>query len=110
MGGGLLQLKRYGQQNEYLNGNPSMTYFKNVFKKHTHFSMEHKRIEFEGTQSLAVGIDTIMRCKIDRNGDLVNKIYFAMNLPDIYSSYETTAGKGYAYEFQWVPNLSLIHI
>ncbi len=106
MGGGLLQLKRYGQQNEYLNGNPSMTYFKNVFKKHTHFSMEHKRIEFEGTQSLAVGIDTIMRCKIDRNGDLVNKIYFAMNLPDIYSSYEeTTNGKDYAYEFQWVPNL-----
>jgi len=36
MGGGLLQLKRYGQQNEYLNGNPSMTYFKNVFKKHIH--------------------------------------------------------------------------
>ena len=108
MGGGLLQLQRYGQQNEYLNGNPSLTYFKNVFKKHTHFSMETKRIEFEGIQSLATDVDTIMRCKIDRNGDLLKDLYFVMNLPDIYSGYEpdsTGTNIGNAYEFQWIPNI-----
>ena len=110
MGGGLLQLKRVGQQNEYLNGNPSITFFKNVYKKHTLFAMEPRRIEFEGIQSLAYDVPSIMRCKIDRNGDLLSNVYFSMNLPDIYSGYETVVDSsgnttGNAYEFQWIPNI-----
>jgi len=110
MGGGLLQLKRIGQQNEYLNGNPSITFFKNVYKKHTLFAMEPRRIEFEGIQSLAYDVPSIMRCKIDRNGDLLSNIYFSMNLPDIYSGYEEVVDSsgnvtGNAYEFQWIPNI-----
>ena len=40
MTGGTLQLTKYGAQNAYLNGNPQMTFFKAVYKRHTNFSME----------------------------------------------------------------------
>jgi hypothetical protein len=40
MTGGLLQLIAYGQQDLYLTGNPEMTHFKTVYRRHTNFSME----------------------------------------------------------------------
>ena len=110
MTGGTLQLTKYGAQNTYLNGNPQMTYFKSVYKRHTNFAMEAIRIDFEGTQNLAYNIDTQLRCKISRNGDLINKLYFCINLPDIYSAhdYDPEDGSGSAganLKFEWVPNI-----
>ena len=40
-GGGLMQLVAYGAQDVYLNGNPEITFFNQVYRKHTNFSMEH---------------------------------------------------------------------
>ena len=109
MPGGQMQLTKYGTQNSYLNGNPQMTYFKAVYKRHTNFSMEIIRLDFEGAQSLANNVDTQMRCKISRNGDLINKIYFVISIPDIYSPYYVDGSgsddTGTNVEFQWVPNL-----
>lgn len=113
MTGGLLQLAKYGAQNAYLNGNPEMTYFKAVYKRHTNFSMEMIRIDFDGVQDLATTVNTQLRCKIARNGDLINKIYFAITLPDIYSSYYPNSVDATDMNnptptniaFQWVPNL-----
>lgn len=101
MGGGLLQLKRVGAQDLYLTGNPEMTFFKSVYKKYSNFAQEMIRLEFDGVQSLSNDVETLMRCKIARNGDLINKIYFVMNIPDIFSSYENNTNV----EFNWVPNL-----
>ena len=107
MTGGILQLQRTGAENVYLNGNPQLTYFKSVYKRHTNFSMEAIRLDFEGTQSLAYNIETILKCKIARNGDLINKIYFSIYLPDIYSSYEKESEDAEAInkEFQWISNI-----
>ena len=41
MPGGLVQLTGFGAQNVFLNGNPSMTYFTKMYKRHTNFAMEH---------------------------------------------------------------------
>ena len=41
MPGGLLQLAAYGAQNQYLNGNPQLTFFKVVYRRYTNFSMEY---------------------------------------------------------------------
>jgi len=101
MGGGLLQLKRVGAQDLYLTGNPQMTFFKSVYKKYSNFSQEMIRLDFEGVQSLSNDVETLMRCKIARNGDLINKVYFVINIPDIFSSYENDTNV----EFNWVPNL-----
>ena len=35
MGGGLLQLVAYGAQDVYLTGNPQITFFKVVYRRHT---------------------------------------------------------------------------
>ena len=38
--GATLQLVSYGAQDMYLTGNPQITYFKMVYRRHTNFSME----------------------------------------------------------------------
>ena len=40
MTGGLLQLAAYGAQDVYLTGNPQITFFKVVYRRHTNFSLE----------------------------------------------------------------------
>jgi hypothetical protein len=72
MGGGLMQLVAYGAQDIYLTGNPQITFFKVVYRRHTNFSMESIQQTWNGTS------DSSGRCTatISRNGDLVGKCYF----------------------------------
>ena len=49
MGGGLMQLVAYGAQDIYLTGNPQITFFKVVYRRHTNFSMESIKQTFNGT-------------------------------------------------------------
>jgi len=71
MGGGLMQLVAYGAQDIYLTGNPQITFFKVVYRRHTNFSMEAIQQTWNGGE-LDNG-----RCTatISRNGDLVHKMY-----------------------------------
>ena len=48
MGGGLLQLVAYGAQDVYLTGNPQITFFKVVYRRHTNFSIESIQQTFNG--------------------------------------------------------------
>jgi hypothetical protein len=41
MGGGLMQAVAYGAQDVYLTGNPQITFFKAVYRRHTNFSRVH---------------------------------------------------------------------
>ena len=74
MGGGLMQLVAYGAQDIYLTGNPQITFFKVVYRRHTNFSMESILQTLNGTTA-ANGRQT---CTISRNGDLVHSCYVAM--------------------------------
>ncbi len=74
MGGGLMQLVAYGAQDVYLTGNPQITFFKVVYRRHTNFSMESIEQTLNGSYS-AGGKQT---CTISRNGDLVSKMYVQM--------------------------------
>ena len=38
MGGGLMELVAKGSQDIYLTGNPQITFFKTIYKRHTNFS------------------------------------------------------------------------
>ena len=49
MGGGLMQLVAYGAQDIYLTGNPQITFFKVVYRRHTNFSMEAIEQTFNGS-------------------------------------------------------------
>ena len=47
-----MQLVAYGAQDIYLTGNPQITYFKVVYRRHTNFAMES--IEQTSTKPLGV--------------------------------------------------------
>jgi hypothetical protein len=76
MGGGLLQLVAYGAQDVYLTGNPQITFFKVVYRRHTNFSIESIQQTFNGSAALGSRVT----CQISRNGDLVHKIYLQANV------------------------------
>jgi hypothetical protein len=82
MPGGLLQLVSFGAQNLYLNGNPSLSFFKKVYKTHTNFAYESIRLNFNRT-TINHDTETHLFTKIDRNADLLNEIYFVFNLPEV---------------------------
>jgi hypothetical protein len=72
MGGGLMQLVAYGAQDIYLTGNPQITFFKVVYRRHTNFAMEL----IEQTMNGSVGASSTTSSTISRNGDLVHDMYY----------------------------------
>jgi len=78
MGGGLLQLVAYGAQDVYLTGNPQITFFKVVYRRHTNFAIEAIEQTFNGTP----GYGNRVTCQISRNGDLVHRMYLSLKLTD----------------------------
>ena len=70
MGGGLMQLVAYGAQDIYLTGNPQITFFKVVYRRHTNFSMEC----IKQTLSGSLGASQTQTATISRNGDLVGRL------------------------------------
>jgi hypothetical protein len=78
MTGGLMQLVAYGAQDIYLTGNPMITYFKVVYRRHTNFAMESIQQTFNGT----VGFGRRVTALISRNGDLVNGMTLEVTLPN----------------------------
>ena len=75
MGGGLMQLVAYGAQDIYLTGNPQITFFKVVYRRHTNFSMESIEQTFSGSAALSSSVTST----ISRNGDLIHKMYLEYN-------------------------------
>jgi hypothetical protein len=76
MGGGLLQLVAYGAQDVYLTGNPQITFFKVVYRRHTNFAIEAIEQTFNGT----AGYGQRVTCQISRNGDLIHRVYLQVDL------------------------------
>ena len=76
MGGGLLQLVAYGAQDVYLTGNPQITFFKAVYRRHTNFAIEAIEQTFNGTPAY----NSRVTCQISRNGDLINRVYLQLRL------------------------------
>ena len=66
-----MQLVAYGAQDIYLTGNPQITFFKVVYRRHTNFSMEAIRQTFNGTADFGGSVSAT----ISRNGDLVYRMY-----------------------------------
>ena len=72
MGGGLLQLVAYGAQDVYLTGNPQITFFKVVYRRHTNFAIEAIEQTPTGNNNLGSRISI----QVTRNGDLIHRVYF----------------------------------
>jgi hypothetical protein len=79
MAGGLMQLVAYGAQDIYLTGNPQITFFKVVYRRHTNFSVEAIEQTFNGTADFGKKVT----CTISRNGDLIHRMYLQATLPAV---------------------------
>ena len=53
-------------------GNPQITFWKVVYRRHTNFAMEAIEQSFNGNSSLCSRVSVL----VTRNGDLINRIYF----------------------------------
>ena len=74
MAGGLMQLVAYGAQDVYLTGNPKITFFQAVYKRHTNFAMENIEQTVNGTAANGGRVSVT----IARNGDLIGNMYLEM--------------------------------
>jgi len=71
-----MQLVAYGAQDQYLSGNPQITFFKVVYRRHTNFSVEPIQQTWNG----AGDFSRTVTCNINRNGDLITNMYLVVNL------------------------------
>lgn len=104
MPGGLAQLViSSGAQNNFLTGNPQISFFKSVYRKYTRFAMEHIRESAE-TSKLSKTNNIVTSIKVPRNGDLISGIFLEFTLPSIYSGkYGDTV---HNYNFKWARNIA----
>ena len=75
--GGLVQLAAYGAEDIILSGDPQITFFKNLYKRHSNFSMESVQLIF--TDSPQFGGTSFINIK--RHADLVTRLYLEVTLP-----------------------------
>ena len=66
-----MQLVAYGAQDIYLTGNPQITFWKVVYRRHTNFARESIEQTFNGT----VAASARVTATISRNGDLLSRMY-----------------------------------
>ena len=101
MGGALLQLVAYGVQDIYLSGNPQITFFKCVYRRHTNFSMESIGQPFTGSNDFGSSLDL----EIPRKGDLIHDMWLQIKLPpatDVISCDDSTDTSIYR---NWINNI-----
>lgn len=72
-----MQIVAYGAQDIYLTGNPQVTFFKAVYRRHTNFATESIIQTFNGD----TGFGRTASCILSRNGDLINKLTLEAVLP-----------------------------
>jgi len=69
-----MQLVAYGAQDVYLTGNPKVTFFQAVYKRHTNFAMELIQQTTNGSPSSSGRVSVT----IARNGDLVGNMHVVL--------------------------------
>ena len=85
MGGGLLQLVTIGAQDVFISGDPQITFFKLVYKRHTNFAIESKS-QISNNNISSGGTTDI---DIKREGDLINHMYLRLTNPTTTDTAET---------------------
>jgi hypothetical protein len=109
MAGGLLNIIAVGNNNVFLTGNPSKTFFKVTYAKHTNFGLQKFRIDYDGLRELRPSEDSTFTFKIPRYADLLMDTYIVVTLPDIwspvYNPCEDTSGRWAPYDFKWIKDI-----
>lgn len=74
--GALTELAAIGHQDAYLTINPEVTFFKQLYRRHTNFAISEADVGF----SSSIGFNRTMVAVIPRNGDLIGETYLTLQL------------------------------
>ena len=74
-----MQLIAYGAQDVFLTGDPQITFWKGVYRRHTHFAIESIGLGFIGTTDFGESAS----CVIPRNADLLSAMHLQIELPAV---------------------------
>ena len=74
-----MQLVSYGAQDIYISGNPQITFWKVLYKRHTNFAMEAIEVTFNGQADFGRRVTAV----ISRNADLMYRTYIQVTLPQV---------------------------
>jgi len=99
-----MQLVAYGAQDVYLTGQPKVTFFQAVYKRHTNFAMENIQQTVNGSASNSGRVSVT----IARNGDLVGDMY--IRLQPSYPSAANCTSNGNVFDMNWVAERSIASI
>ena len=94
MAGGLMQLVAYGAQDVYLTGNPKVTFFQAVYKRHTNFAMETIQQTINGSPGNSARLSVV----VARNGDLLGDMFIALQP----TSSLVGTSNNYAADVNWI--------
>ena len=109
MAGGLLNIISVGNNNIFLTGNPSKTFFKVTYSKYSNFGLQKFRIDYDGLRDLRLTEPSTYTFKIQRYAELLMDTYLVVTLPDIWSPvYPPVAENNEQwapYAFRWIKDL-----
>ena len=101
MAGGLMQLVAYGAQDVYLTGNPKVTFFQAVYKRHTNFAMELIQQTTNGSPASSGRVSVT----IARNGDLVGNMHVVLTpLSNVLTS------NNVGFDVNWVAERAILAV
>lgn len=101
MGAGIL-LAAYGEENIVLNGDPQITFFKIVYRRYTNFSSETVRINFNNQ----INFGKKYSVEITKQGDLLNKMWLIIDLPDIPKAIKINNDVDMKAKFKWTRKIA----
>ena len=84
-----LQLAAIGHQDRHLTGNPQISYFKSVYKRHTNFMIQKKKVAFNAD----VVFDNTNTATLEKYGDLL----YDMALVTQFNTITVTGGDKISY-------------
>lgn len=101
MAGGLIQLVAYGIQDLYLTGDPQITFFKILYRRHSNFSVESIAQNFSSVANFGETVS----CTLSRSGDLVGKIFLYVEIPAIPKFFNQNGEENEIKKLAWTSNL-----
>jgi hypothetical protein len=121
MAGGLLNLYAEGQGNILINSNPTKSFWKAKYAKHTNFGKQNFRIDFEGQPSFRLAEESVFTFKMKQYADLLMDCFISVEMPNIWSPImpprqyltadnEERTSEWVPYEFKWIDNLGAMMI
>ena len=79
MTAGYLQMQINGNQDIKITGNPQISFFKTVYKRHSRFSIQNIIQDINGTPKFGGSIST----QVNNSGDLLKSMYIELTLPEL---------------------------